>query len=724
MSKQTPARRAPALPRPVPDPARHLLSRYAGPALVLLALLAYANAFGGDFVLDSRVIVLEDPRIREVSASNLGLISNRSYWWPYKTADDLYRPVTTLSYLFNYAILGNGTRPAGYHVLNVLLHAVNVLLAYGIALRVSRRLLGSLALAAVWAVHPLATEAVTNIVGRADLLAGFGVLAALYAYIRASEPRDAVRASTRGSPSAGASAKVGWWLFAAAGAATVGVFSKESASAIAGIVVLYDVFVREPRRPVTALLPGWLVMSVPLLLLLYRRSAVLGSLPPVETLVVDNPVVGVGFWQGLLTAAAVLPRYVWLTIWPVWLSADYSYAQMPAATGTLADWLGWLAFALLTAAAVVAGRRRPLVAFAASAALVALLPASNLLFPTGTIMGERLAYLPTLGTLACVGLAIASAGARVNVPPRVAVAVVGVLVALLTARTWARNADWNSEVSIWHAAVEVVPRSFKAHQGYADALYESDPDRSNLADVVAHSHRSAEILATLPDHQSVSRVYRLAAVYAMEYADQLRASGGESAEAESRQMYEAGVRYAQRHVDVVIATRAGEGATAADVRGDAVRDLADAYRLLATAHGRVPDGQAALAAAERAGELEPLSPLSYRSTAAAQVAAGRFDDAAATFIAGFMVTGDQTLRDSVIDLYRSGLDRDGCATTVGPSGPTLNPACEPVRRHLCLASRDAAQTQRARGRNDLAENLETAALESFGCPSAFFTPAS
>lgn len=693
----------------VPVPRRRLV--YA--ALVVLALVAYANAFGGAFVLDSQVIVLEDPRLREVSAQNLGLIVNRSYWWPYDTIDDLYRPVTTLSYLVNYAVLGHADRPAGYHAVNVLLHAANVLLAFGVAWRIGRRFWPAVVLAAVWAVHPLATEAVTNIVGRADLLAGLGVLGGVLAWLLAAESTG--RARTR-------------WLATACVAVTVGVFSKESAVAVVGVVVLYDLMLRTPRPPLRALVPGWMVMAAPVLLLLLQRALVLGVRPMGGTLAVDNPIAGAGFWSGTLTALAVLPRYVWLTAFPLTLSADYSYGQIPLVSGALVDWIAWAALVALVAAAVVAGRRRPTVGFAAGAAFLLVLPASNLLVTTGTIMAERLAYLPMIGTLACLGVAIRAGANRLRVPDRALVAATAVLVVGLTARTWLRNGDWASDIAIWSATVEASPRSFKAHQGLADALYEADQTRSNLDRVVMHASRAAGILDGLPAADRVSATYRRAAAYAIEYGDQVERRGGEGADTARAEAFEAAVRFAATHVEVLEATR-GAAAIAAGGNSEASRETADAYRLLATARSRLASGTdatapgaEALVAAERARQLEPTNPMSFRTTATAMVAARRYDEAAATFIAGFMVTGDASLRESVLDLYRSGLDPQGCATITTPNGPSLNPACEPVRRHLCLASRDVVRMQRAGGRADLAASVQTAALETYGCPASFFAP--
>jgi hypothetical protein len=101
-------------------------------ALCVLTLLAYSNSFEGGLVLDNKVLLL-DPRIREGTPQNIALIFQHTYWWPTGEAG-LYRPFTTLSYLFNYAVLGEGEQLFGYHAINLLLHLGNVLLAYALAL--------------------------------------------------------------------------------------------------------------------------------------------------------------------------------------------------------------------------------------------------------------------------------------------------------------------------------------------------------------------------------------------------------------------------------------------------------------------------------------------------------------------------------------------------------------------------------------------------------------
>ena len=104
------------------------------------------------------------------------------------TNSNVYRPLTFLSYSFNYYT--GGLQPEGFHFVNILLHIWVTVLLYWLL----RRLLGGddfVALATAWlfAVHPIHTEAVTAAVGRSELLAAGFLLAAWIAHLRDREKR-------------------------------------------------------------------------------------------------------------------------------------------------------------------------------------------------------------------------------------------------------------------------------------------------------------------------------------------------------------------------------------------------------------------------------------------------------------------------------------------------------------------------------------------------------
>ncbi len=208
--------------------------------LCALTFLAFSNSFQAGFAFDNRGLLLNDPRIREATSPNAALILQHTYWWP-TGESGLYRPLTTLSYLFNYAILEDKNQPVGYHWINLLLHTGNVLLVYVLALRLLRKFWPAVFVAALWAVHPVLTESVTNIIGRADLLAGMAVLSGFWMYLESTESRGRRRFA---------------WLAGLMAVTTIGVFSKESAVVILGVIVLYELTWWKERQAGQALLWG------------------------------------------------------------------------------------------------------------------------------------------------------------------------------------------------------------------------------------------------------------------------------------------------------------------------------------------------------------------------------------------------------------------------------------------------------------------------------------
>ncbi len=408
-------------------------------------------------MFDNSGVIARDPRIQEATAHNIGRILTEGYWYINATTG-LYRPLTTLSYLVNYAVLGDGTSPAGYHWVNLALHEVNVALVYGLGLLVFGQPALALTLGAIWGVHPLLTESVTNIVGRADLLAAFGVLAGLLCHVRASTEVGRRRLV---------------WLAGLVAAQATGLFSKESAAVLPGIMLLYDLTWSEPGRW-RARAPGYAALVFPFVAFFVLRS---GLHTHMVVDFAENPMVRAGFWTARLTAVKVIGKLLWLFVWPVRLSADYSYNAVPVFGWRLTNWQD---VQTLVALAVCAGALTFAIAFSRThRALVffvlfffiALAPTSNLILIIGSIMAERFMYLPSVGLAGCAVAAIAAVGRR-----REVWIATGLICLLLAARTYARNFDWHDELSLWSSAVSVSPGAARAHNNLGNAL-ENIPGR-------------------------------------------------------------------------------------------------------------------------------------------------------------------------------------------------------------------------------------------------------
>jgi protein O-mannosyl-transferase len=596
-----------AVQRAPSQSTRHLL---AALALCALTLLAYSNSFGSALVLDNKVLLL-DPRIREATPENIALIFQHTYWWPTGEAG-LYRPFTTLSYLFNYAILGEGDQLFGYHALNLLLHLGNVLLAYALALRLVRRFWPSVFIAAVWAVHPASTESVTNIVGRADLLAGMAVLSGFLMYLKSREASGWARAM---------------WLAGLVFVTTIGVFSKESAVAILPVILLYEIVWWKERPRNRVLWQGCAATLVPILAMLWKRFAVLAASPPAEFPFTDNPIAGADWWTGRLTAIKVIGRYLWLTIWPAKLSCDYSFHQIPLARGTAADWLACVFVIAAAVAVILLYRWNRTGFFLACFAFLNFVPASNLFFSIGTIMADRLLYLPSLGLLACLVLAIYALAER----PKIALlapVVLGVIVGGFAVRTWIRNQDWQSELAMATHDVGVSPSSYKLHQLLATSLFEADPAHSNIDQVIEEQGKAVALLDTLPAVLSRADAYRQAGYYQIlkgDLAHERDAVQSAAAYGRAREALERCIAIDQASRGNYLSrieNRSGSQQFSPLREGDS-----QAYLLLSVAHERLGDAEKAYEAVNQARTLDPLNPQMYRQLSAVLAQEGRTDEA-------------------------------------------------------------------------------------------------
>lgn len=675
-------------------------------ALLAVILLAYSNSLTGGFVFDSRGIILQDPRVRAATAQNLADIFRHTYWWP-TGESGLYRPLTTLSYLFNFAVLGHADQPLGYHLVNLLLHFLNSVLWYFVLKRITRSSGVAIAGTLLWCVHPVLTEAVTNIVGRADLLAASALLGGLLIYLHLPETTSWRRVI---------------WLGGLAAVTGIGAFCKESGVMMVGIAGLCELTWWEQRKKHRSLL-AWaaVAMLVPIEWFLYRRSIVLATSPPADFPFFDNPITGASLLIGKLTAVKVLAHYLRLILWPVTLSADYSYHQISLAHWSVGDMAAWIVMGGLGIGAAWAFRKNRAIFFLLAFAFLMILPASNLLFPVGTIMAERLDYLPAAAVLGCAVLVVQMVSARLRRQTAIPIAL-SLLVCALATRTWARNRDWQDDVTLGKATVAASPLSFKAHQMLAEALFLGDPDHRNLDSVLAEARAGIVILDTLPEGRSNPELYRLAgACYLLKGDRAAKDSPNSHPSAESVADYQRAVPVLQHGAAILAALRKDmqEKLIARRESGTVEPPSSndDLYRLLSVAYLRLGHGDDAFEAAAEGRKHDPLNPAMYDQMADVMEAVGDPQAAASVLMQGMLVTSDMQLRTRLIESYRKGLDGQGCAVVNGPNGPAINPGCDLVRRQLCDVSADAVGLNLSAGRRNTAQSLRDNLVRDYGCPA-------
>ncbi|HET9480536.1 MAG TPA: tetratricopeptide repeat protein, partial [Candidatus Polarisedimenticolia bacterium] len=188
---------------------------------------------------------------------------------------------------------------------------------------------------------------------------------------------------------------------------------------------------------------------------------------------VNNPLHTAEPLPRVLTALRVGVYAAGLMVLPLELSADYSYNEIPIATGAggPVEYAAVLFAALYLAVLLWSARRFPVVFFALSWSALTWLIVSNLLFPIGTIFGERLLYMPSIGFALLLAAGIARLGRLGGRWSAVAVALTVTLTGLFGARFVSRSADWSSDATLFHSAVKTSPNSAKAHSNYGWTLH-------------------------------------------------------------------------------------------------------------------------------------------------------------------------------------------------------------------------------------------------------------
>jgi len=468
--------------------------RQALVACVLIAgvgVLAYSNSFTGELFFDNKPIIVDNEILKQENM--VGRIFSSNYWEPLES--DLYRPLTIYTYYINYKVWGWGEEPAGYHVCNAALHVVNALLVFFLLSRLTGRIIVGAFSGLLFVAHPIATEAVTNIVGRADLLAMFFVLTAFLLHIMGSTAR------------AGGSRRF-WFYAGGALALALGLLSKENAVVAIALFVAFDVILLWPvlrGEKKGRTIWRWLLARLRACYVFYIvviagwfvvRHLVLGPLPPRVCGFIESPLLYVPFLQREATAVVMLGLYLFRLLWPVTLSADYSYNAIPFVTSPAEPrFLGSLVAVLaVLAAGVVFWKKSPVASFFIWFFFIAMAPVSNIFTVIGTIGAERLLYMPSLAWCACLALVAfrigrrLSAGgsaanddpARSRLAPRnlLPAAALVCIAALYAYRTSERNKDWRNNAAFWSATYQVAPGSVKAIDGYAQTLVETDPRKA------------------------------------------------------------------------------------------------------------------------------------------------------------------------------------------------------------------------------------------------------
>ena len=442
----------------------------SGAILAAGTIAVYSRTFSVPLLLDDNGSIANNPSVRR-------LWPLWPVFFPPNEAGTGGRPLLNFSYALNYA--AGGTAVAGYHLINLLIHVMAGWALFALVRRTLRRPILkerfgpsatalALAVAAIWAWHPVQTESVTYLTQRGESLMGLFYLLTLYCFGRGVD----------------ASERVGrriWFLLSVL-ACLAGVGTKEVIVTAPLAVFLYDrTFVsgsfagawRRQRRLYLALAATWIPLGC-LLTGLHYRGMGFGQ-------------GGIAWWAYGIVECRVVVKYLMLAIWPHPLVFDYGrYVE----TSLLAVWPFALVLASLLALTIVALRRSPALGFAAGWFFLILAPASSIVPIVGAPMAESRLYLPLAGVAAMVVLGVyAGCGSR-SLP------VFAVLAGVLGIAAAQRNRVYLSEGALWADTVAKDPTNARAHNNLAcDVLV----PEGRTQEAIAEYEQALRLLPDFPE---------------------------------------------------------------------------------------------------------------------------------------------------------------------------------------------------------------------------------
>ena len=402
--------------------------------LSVLAFLPYVNTLLNSFVYDDYFQVVQNPYVH--SFRYLRQIFGTTVW-SFQGAQGItnyYRPMMSFGYLLLYQIAG--AVPFSFHLANILLNIVVVLLVFSVLRRLSGERVGLIA-AGLFALHPLHTESVAWVAGVTDLeLAVFYLLTFLF-FLRLSEPEKGYG-----------------WRAAMCGSFALALLSKEQAMTLPILATLFEHFYRDDRtttsvgQKVFRYGPLWGVTG----LYLVVRGILLGGVASV----VLRP--GLSLYEVGLSAVSLLGSYLWKLVWPAHLSAYYVFHKSSHLTDRNVI-LGLMGLALCGILFILLWRRAHLLSFAFILIFLPLAPVLNAKWMPSSVFAERYLYLPSIGFCWLIAWAAASVWSAdaPRIPRLVSLAVPLILIGVAfpyAVKTVARNRDWRTGEALFLRTLE------------------------------------------------------------------------------------------------------------------------------------------------------------------------------------------------------------------------------------------------------------------------------
>jgi hypothetical protein len=435
------------------------------------AFICYCNTLWGSFVFDDTEAIVKNKDVMPYIP--LKEIFRNDFWGSdisLNSSHKSYRPLTVLSYRLNVLYSNNKLDAFQFHATNVILYGLLCLLTipvFELFLRKKKSeknvndtaYLSSL----LFTVHPIHTECVAGLVGRADILCSILFFIVILLYDKVLSTKSLL-------------------LFALVIVSTAAaVMCKETALTVLAVCMVYDIFAIKKRKK------NWLdifdvyfflriiVLVTTGVVILYYRFKVMHFEGPTFTSI-DNPAAYAdNFYIRIFSYNYTYFINFLLLLWPQWLCFDWSMGCIPLIESVydariafvLIFWIIGIFSIYTIAAKVIETRILDTRMMAISLMILPFLPASNLFLKVGFVIAERTLLLPSAGFCLLVVIGLKKIENLAPSYKSTTVLYFYLVCAIFTIRSIQRNSNWLMEERLFASALDVCPLNAKVHYNIA-----------------------------------------------------------------------------------------------------------------------------------------------------------------------------------------------------------------------------------------------------------------
>jgi len=401
-------------------------------SLGFICFISYLNSLHNPFIWDDQALIEKNPLIRDWHLWPKVFISDLYYH--IASGSNFYRPFQTLSYMWDYHFWQ--LDPYGYHLTNVILQILVSFLVFLLILKLYGNFAVSFSTAALFALCPLAVESVTYVSGRAELLMGFSLIAAMLLFI-SSEAR------TGKSRAICLCFSVLFFI--------LGLMSKELAVVFPLAIAAYFYYFKKEKLNFKCFVDSILIFFIIDLLYLFLRLAFLSFSTYLSPSLSQYPL-----FIRLTVFPNVLFTYLKLLVLPVGLHMSRTLVRPTSFTGIFLAWLilGMFYFYLWRN---LNGKHKGIYPFMLFWAVAFFLPQSGIV-PINAFVSDHFIYLSSIGFFFLISVSMFKYLKKTVFT--VAVAGLIIFYGFLTA---ARNFDWKDPVVFYKKLVQFSPDSFQGH---------------------------------------------------------------------------------------------------------------------------------------------------------------------------------------------------------------------------------------------------------------------